>query len=164
MAMSDGKPSLDFYIRNLSTVVRNINDQKLVVFGITNQQARLLGAIRRSLFDGVNISRKYLEDIMGLRGPSVTSLLNGLEKNQFIVRHTAKGDGRAMQIRVTEKGDKIIDEINQVFAETEQQMLAGMTEEEKEAFTALLHKALVNISPDYAKTVWPTDESSNTIN
>ncbi len=155
MTMRDGHPSPDFYIRNLATAIRLINDQKLLEFGITNQQARLLGAIRRSLFDGVNISRKYLEDMMGLRGPSVTSLLNGLEKNGFIIRYTAKDDGRAMQISVTEKGDKIVDEINQVFAETEQQLLSGMTEDEKDKFTALLHKALVNISPDYAKADLP---------
>lgn len=159
MPTRDGNPSPDFYIRNLATAIRLINDQKLLAFGITNQQARLLGAIRRSLFDGVNINRKYLEELMGLRGPSVTSLLNGLEKNGFITRYTAKEDGRAMKISVTEKGDQIIDEINQVFADTEHQLLSGMAEGEKKTFIALLHRALVNISPDYAKTDLPDDVS-----
>ena len=157
MPMRDGHPSPDFYIRNLATAIRLINDQKLLEFGITNQQARLLGAIRRSLFDGVTISRKYLEELMGLRGPSVTSLLNGLEKNGFIVRYTAKEDGRAIQISVTEKGDRIIDAINQVFVETEEQLLSGMADEEKEMFTSLLHRALVNVSPEYAKADFPDD-------
>lgn len=157
MAMRDGHPNPEFYIRNLATAIRLINDQKLLAFHITNQQARLLGAIRRSLYEGANISRKYLEDLMGLRGPSVTSLLNGLEKNGFIIRYTAKDDGRAMQISVTEKGNQIIEDINQVFADTEQQLLSGMTADEKKAFTALLHKALANISPEYAKTDIPRD-------
>ena len=157
MLIKDGHPSPDFYIRNLATATRLINDQKLLAFGITNQQARLLGAIRRSLFDEVNISRKYLENLMGLRGPSVTSLLNGLEKNQFIVRYTAKEDGRAMQIRVTEKGDKIIDEINQVFAATEQQLLSDMTEAEQDTFMNLLHRALVNISSEHVTDDRPND-------
>ena len=150
--MRGGNPSPDFYIRNLATAIRLVNDQKLLAFGITNQQARLLGAIRRSLFDGVNISRKYLEDLMGIRGPSVTNLLNGLEKNGFIVRHASQEDGRAMEIHVTGKGDKIIDEINQVFKDTEEQLFLGMTEEEKTMFTVFLQKALANISPDYAKS------------
>lgn len=157
MPMRDGHPSPDFYIRNLATAIRLINDQKLLRFGITNQQARLLGAIRRSLFDGVTISRKYLEELMGLRGPSVTSLLNGLEKNGFIVRYTAKEDGRAIQISVTEKGDRIIDEINQVFVETEEQLLSGMGDAEREMFTSLLHRALANVSPEYAKADSPDD-------
>jgi len=147
---TDGKPSPDFYIRNIATSLRYINDQELSKFGITNQQARLLGAIRRSLYDGVNISRKYLEDLMGLRGPSVTSLLNGLEKKGFIIRYTAQDDGRAMQIKVTEKGEQIMAEVNQFLISTEERLLFGMTEDEKLLFYNLLHKAFVNISPEYA--------------
>lgn len=155
MSLKGGQPSPEFYIRNLSTAIRLINDQKLLEFDITNQQARLLGAIRRSLFDGIKISRKYLEDLMGLRGPSVTSLLNGLERNHFIIRYTAEDDGRAMQIQVTEKGDKIVDQINQVFAETENQLLFGMTEEERNIFIILLHKALINVSSEYSEAELP---------
>ncbi|ACV64126.1 transcriptional regulator, MarR family [Desulfofarcimen acetoxidans DSM 771] len=157
MLKRGGKPSPDFYIRNIAIALRCIEDQKLSEFGITNQQARLLGAIRRSLFDGANMSRKYLEDLMGLRGPSVTSLLNGLEKNGFIIRYAAQDDGRAMQIKVTEKGDKIIDDINQVFLDTEKQLFSGMAEDEKEMFITLLYKALANVSTDFAKEEPPNN-------
>jgi len=147
---TDGKPSPDFYIRNIATSLRYINDKELSEFGITNQQARLLGAIRRSLYDGVNISRKFLEDLMGLRGPSVTSLLNGLEKKGFIIRYTAQDDGRAMQIKVTEKGERIMTGVNQFLIATEKRLLSGMTEDEKVLFVNLLHKAFLNISPNHA--------------
>lgn len=84
------KPSADFYIQSIALSLRYMNDQKLEEFGITNQQARLLGGISSSLYDGANISRKFLEDMMQLKGPSVTSLLNGLEKNGFIIRYSVK--------------------------------------------------------------------------
>jgi DNA-binding MarR family transcriptional regulator len=155
MFISDGKPSPEFYIRKIAVSLRCVNDQKLSEFGITNQQARLLGAIRRSLYDGVNISRKFLEDLMGLRGSSVTSLLNGLEKNGFIIRHTAQDDGRAMQIKVTEKGEQIMAEVNQVLIDTEERLLSNMTEDEKALFAELLHKAFVSITPDYAHAELP---------
>ena len=139
-------PSTDFYIQSIALSLRYMNDQKLEEFGITNQQARLLGGISSSLYDGVNISRKFLEDMMQLKGPSVTSLLNGLEKKGFIVRYSREDDGRAMNIKVTEKGDKVLVALRDVFKSTEQQLHSGMVPEEQEQFLMLLQKAHDNLS------------------
>lgn len=139
-------PSADFYIQSISLSLRYMNDQKLEEFGITNQQARLLGGISRSLTDGANISRKFMEDMMQLKGPSVTSLLNGLEKNGFIIRYSREDDGRAMNIKITEKGDKVLEALRNVFKSTEQQLHNGMTPEEQEQFLMLLKKAHDNLS------------------
>ncbi|MDR7814042.1 MarR family winged helix-turn-helix transcriptional regulator [Lacrimispora sp.] len=140
------KPSADFYIQSIALSLRYMNDQKLEEFGITNQQARLLGGISSSLYDGVNISRKFLEDMMQLKGPSVTSLLNGLEKNGFIIRYSREDDGRAMNIKVTEKGDKVLEALCDIFKSTEQQLHSGMTPAEQEQFLMLLQKAHDNLS------------------
>ncbi|WP_313180222.1 MarR family winged helix-turn-helix transcriptional regulator [Lacrimispora sp.] len=140
------KPSADFYIQSIALSLRYMNDQKLEEFGITNQQARLLGGISSSLYDGANISRKFLEDMMQLKGPSVTSLLNGLEKNGFIIRYSREDDGRAMNIKVTEKGDKVLEALRDVFKSTEQQLHSGMTTAEQEQFLMLLQKAHDNLS------------------
>jgi len=145
-----GKPDVDFYIQSLALSLRYTNDQKLEEYDITNQQARLLGGICRSLYDGVNISRKFLEDMMQLKGPSVTSLLNGLEKNGFIVRCSNKDDGRAMNIKVTEKGEQVLAVLRIVFESTEQQILFDMTPAEQEQFIALLQKAHSNLSREMA--------------
>jgi len=139
-------PSADFYIQSIALSLRYMNDQKLEEFGITNQQARLLGGISSSLYDGVNISRKFLEDMMQLKGPSVTSLLNGLEKKGFIIRYSREDDGRAMNIKVTEKGDKVLEALRDVFKSTEQQLHSGMTPAEQEQFLMLLQKAHDNLS------------------
>ncbi|MFV0242428.1 MAG: MarR family winged helix-turn-helix transcriptional regulator [Lacrimispora sphenoides] len=140
------KPSADFYIQSIALSLRYMNDQKLEEFGITNQQARLLSGISNSLYEGVNISRKYLEDMMQLKGPSVTSLLNGLEKNGFIIRYSREDDGRAMNIKVTEKGDKVLEALRDIFKSTKQQLHSGMTPAEQEQFLMLLQKAHDNLS------------------
>ncbi len=57
---------------------------------------------------------------MQLKGPSVTSLLNGLEKNGFIIRYSREDDGRTMNIKVTEKCDKVLEALREVFKRTEQ--------------------------------------------
>lgn len=140
------KPGADFYIQSIALSLRYMNDQKLEEFGITNQQARLLGGISSSLYGGANISRKFLEDMMQLKGPSVTSLLNGLEKKDFIIRYSREDDGRAMNIKVTEKGDKVLDALRDIFKSTEQQLHSGMTPAEQEQFLMLLQKAHDNLS------------------
>ena len=123
--------SIDFCIKNIGQGIKYTNDKKLAEYELTNQQGRLLGAIFNGLRDGKNLNRKYLEDVMELKGPSVTSLLNSLEKNGFILRLATKEDGRARQIIVTEKGKQLVDEMEEVFEATEQKLLNGMTKTEK---------------------------------
>ncbi|RFZ78007.1 MarR family transcriptional regulator [Lacrimispora amygdalina] len=73
----------DFYIKNIAHVLRYKNDQKLAAYDITEPQARLLGHIDGAQRSGKEISRRYLSGAMQISGPSVTSLLNSLEKNGF---------------------------------------------------------------------------------
>ena len=137
----------DFHIRNLAHALRYVNERKLAEFGLTSPQARLLGAIddgRRVLETGVN--RKYLEETTLLKGPSITSLLNGLEKSGFIRRSPNAHDARNTDIEITAKGNGLLGELRRFFIETESLMLQGMTEVEKEIFLHLLEKAGTNLS------------------
>ena len=138
--------SIDFCIKNIGQGIKYTNDKKLAEYELTNQQGRLLGAIFNGLRDGKNLNRKYLEDVMELKGPSVTSLLNSLEKNGFILRLATKEDGRARQIIVTEK--QRVDEMEEVFEATEQKLLNGMTKTEKTELKRLLMMVYENISKD----------------
>jgi DNA-binding MarR family transcriptional regulator len=140
--------SYEYYIRAIAYGMRYANDQNLAARGITNQQARLLGDIHDQLEGGSEISRKSLSAAMGLSGPSVTSLLNGLEKNGFIVRRPGDGDGRTMRIVVTAKARKLIDETENVFAETERKLLKDFTDGQKKAFLRMLRKAHGNMGID----------------
>ena len=140
--------SIDFCIKNIGQGIKYTNDKKLAEYELTNQQGRLLGAIFNGLRDGKNLNRKYLEDVMELKGPSVTSLLNSLEKNGFILRLATKEDGRARQIIVTENGKQLVDEMEEVFEATEQKLLNGMTKTEKTELKRLLMMVYENISKD----------------
>ena len=140
--------SIDFCMKNIGQGIKYTNDKKLAEYELTNQQGRLLGAIFNGLRDGKNLNRKYLEDVMELKGPSVTSLLNSLEKNGFILRLATKEDGRARQIIVTEKGKQLVDEMEEVFEATEQKLLNGMTKTEKTELKRLLMMVYENISKD----------------
>jgi MarR family transcriptional repressor of mepA len=136
----------DLYIRNIARTVNYKQDEELKPYGITNQQASLLGAIHRFLELEKDIARKDLEMIMNLKGPSITSLLNGLDKKGFISRTAGAEDGRTMQLRMTEKGAALIERLQQIFRDSQHQLLLGMTVEEMEMFQKLLKQAYANVS------------------
>ncbi len=136
----------DFYIREIGRSMKYNNDQKLFDDNITNQQARLLGEIYSRIINNQEISRLILSDLMNLSGPSVTSLLNGLEKNGFIVRHVGSKDERTIIIEITSKAQKLIDKSNDVFRETEEKLLHNFSDKEKRIFLELLEKAYINMS------------------
>ncbi|WP_130891905.1 MarR family winged helix-turn-helix transcriptional regulator [Fusobacterium ulcerans] len=136
----------DFYIREIGHNIKYTNDRKLLDHNITNQQARLLGEIYNRLTNNLEISRLILSNLMNLSGPSVTSLLNGLEKNGFIIRHPGSEDERTIIIEITSKAQKLIDKSNDIFKETEKKLLYNFSNEEKKIFLKLLEKAYLNMS------------------
>lgn len=137
----------EFYIHHIALSLRYRNDEQLSKYGITNRQARLLARIWRGQRDGAEVSRRYLEESMLLKGPSITSLLNGLERGGFISRSAHEADGRAMTIEMTEKGQGLVMALQPVFDGTERRLLAGFSGAERETFLALLEKALENVFP-----------------
>jgi MarR family transcriptional repressor of mepA len=135
----------EFYLRNIGHAMRQIADLKLIPYDITNQQARLLGDINDRLRKDKQICQKDLEGIMNLRGSSITSLLQGLEKKGFIVRSSSNEDSRAKQLHITEKGTKLIDEMDKIFQTNESLLLQGMTEDEKKTYQRLLKISYENL-------------------
>lgn len=150
MLRSCKEESLGYYIRNISHELYYMGDQTLKSLEITNQQGRLLSIIYDSINDGTEISRRFLEDVMHLKGPSVTSILRGLEEKGYIIRTTRKDDGRAMVLSVTDKGKKLVKEVRSVFNETERTLQCGLSEEEKHTLIELLAK-VCNGLPEESK-------------
>lgn len=135
----------EFYLRNIVHSIKNLADAKLVPYDITNQQARLLGGINRQLNYDRKFCQKDLERAMNLRGSSITSLLQGLERKGFIIRSSGDEDGRTKQLSITEKGTELINEMQEVFKEVESLLLKGMTTEEKETYKRLLKISYQNL-------------------
>lgn len=132
-------------IRHLGITIHYVNDQRLAPYGITMQQAGLLGAIAHGLEHKAEITRRYLEELTELKGPTITGLLKKLEENGFIVRGTSPADGRAMNIAMTEKGSTMLSTFSTLLGTGEQRLLSGLTEIEKGLLKDLLLKVRQNI-------------------
>lgn len=138
-------PPHDFYIKNIAHVLRYKNDQRLAAYDITEPQVRLLGHIDGAQKYNQEINRRYLSMAMQISGPSVTSLLNSLEKNGFIIRRSGNEDGRTITIELTEKSQKLLSEMSGILSEITDEMLTGFSEEEKTVYLNFLKRTFENL-------------------
>lgn len=133
------------YLKNIVQKLREINDHLLYEYGLNTSQGMLLGIINRSLEENIEINRKFLEETMGISGPSVTNLLNRLEGMGFILRENSVIDGRNLNIAVTEKTKELIDKMGKTFDISEALLTKNMSDAEKAMFLSLLSRAYENV-------------------
>ena len=144
--MKDETTSCSYYIRNIAHLMANMQNRCLTMFGLTNQQARILMYIDKNIRKQRNIKRKDLETFLNLKCSSVTSLMHGLEKNGFIERSQSSKDARRKELILTSKARALVEQMDLVFEATDNQLQEGMTEEEKMTFRLLLGIAHNNIN------------------
>lgn len=134
-----------FYIKGIARGSRYKTEKHLAEYGVTQPQSALLLVLHDSIKSGEKINRKYLQEMMQLSGPTVTGLLDGLEKKDIIKRNINELDKRALDIVITPSGLELIDKIQSVMAEQEQVIVQGMSPDERKIFYELLKKAYSNV-------------------
>ncbi|MFB5760635.1 MarR family winged helix-turn-helix transcriptional regulator [Paenibacillus medicaginis] len=139
------------YIKHIAQKVREILDQLLKNHGLNSSQAILLSHIHQSIEENVEVNRKFLEKTMALSGPSVTNLLNGLEKSGFIIRSSNPADGRNLRVEITAKAKQFLDERSDAFSKSEELITEGMSDAEKAMFASLLTRAFENVEKHLSK-------------
>lgn len=134
-----------YYIRNIAHTIMCMQDKCLLHYGLTNQQARLLKEIVNLSKKKKVFGRRDFEKSLNLKGPSVTSLLHGLEKKKLIETAASDKDARRKNFIPTEEGKKLIKNMDVVFKATENQLTDRLTNEEIVKFKEYLEIALENM-------------------
>lgn len=116
-------------------------NQKLGVSGV---QGRIIGYVRceskkRDVF------QKDIEEHFELRGSSVTSTLQNLEKMGFIVRESIPTDQRLKRIVLTKKALDIHNQITKNIEQVEKEAFSSISKEEEQLLSNLLERILNNI-------------------
>lgn len=127
-----------FYFRSIFHNIKRSIDTYLKPYDLSSQQARILGFIYENQKNGVHLCQTDVEDLMGITGASVTSLLQGLEKKGFIRRVTSSTDERTKELTLAPKGEELINKFITIFNETEKKIMQGMTDEQKDSYLQLL--------------------------
>lgn len=89
-------------------------------YNILYMEAHLLLSIDESC--GISEPTKLSESLL-IPKQSITSLLDKLEKKEYIIRTHSAEDRRKINITLTENGKKIVDTIRHAFDLTEQEIL-----------------------------------------
>lgn len=87
------------------------------------------------------LSQRELSKKMNLTPPTITSVIQKMEKLEYIRRKPDEKDQRILRLCVTEKGKAFIDDICRVGKQIEEMVFRGMSMEE----TLLLKRLLVQV-------------------
>jgi MarR family multiple gene transcriptional regulator MgrA len=83
---------------------------------------------------------------LGLSQSTIAGLLKRLEEKGLISRYTDGSDGRRSVIQLTSTGLALEEYLQGIAVQTGNIMLNGMSDEEQNEFSRLLHTALTNMN------------------
>ena len=118
-------------------------DERLSPLGLT--QARWLVLMHLSRMDGEAL-QKELAFIVGVEGPTLVRVLDGLERMGLVQRLGVEGDKRARLIRLTPRADGVISDIMRIGTKLRGEALAGISDEDLENFFRVLNVILANLA------------------
>ncbi len=119
-------------------------DRKLTCFELTSIQSRILCFIldeeeKRDIF------QKDIEEEFDLRAPTVTSIIQNLEKTNYVKRINALNDQRLKKIVLTNKAYEIVLKIKKIMDETEEETFANLSASESAMLNKIISKINKNI-------------------
>ena len=71
---------------------------------------------------------------------NMTSLLDKLEKKEYVRRETVKGDRRVYEVHLTEQGKRILEKVEKVYVEKVEEIMASVSIAESKTMSRLLEK------------------------
>lgn len=85
-------------------------------------------------------SQIQLAKAIGIEQPSLVRTLDQLEEKGLISRQTCANDRRAKRIKLTEKAEPLINQMEDVIGKTRDEILAGVSKQEVETLLNLIRK------------------------
>ena len=114
------------------------------LFALLNVIGAREGAIQQELGSALGIDRS-----------TMVSLIDQLESAGLATRRASATDRRAREIAITPKGRRLLQRSRRMISETEDEVLAGLTAEERSGLVSLLRRALESAP---AQPLWTAQE------
>lgn len=110
-------------------------------FGISGSQWGVLRALLRAETDGHDGMRVTdLSEKLLIRPPSVTGVVDRLERAGLVLRDTAAEDLRVKRVRLTARGRRVVEQVRAVYADQVDSLLGGLNAAEQSEFQRLLDR------------------------
>ena len=140
--MRKNTPYSDLF-QTIGIKIKRKADDQVNELGLNAQQGRVIGYIYEHQDEG--LIQKNLADVFNRRDATITSMLKGLEKNGYIVRKIPANNERQKNLYVLPKGEQVIQDIEQMFATVENEIVKSLTDEEQATLMRLLTKVNQNL-------------------
>ena len=137
------KERLSILIKKTALAVEKKTNKALSEIELTNAQFRILLMLYHKQHR--EIRQIDIEIAFGMTNPTVTGILNYLEKKDLIMRRENPKDKRSKIISLTSHAFDIIPEIFDYADEIEEQVVKSLTLMEREQLGAILQKIMKNI-------------------
>ncbi len=131
-------------IHNIDKNLLKLYNRRLSKYKLTMQQSVTILFIANS--DKEKIYQIDIEKYLGLKNPSVTSLIKNLISNGYVYRVKDEDDGRYYHLHLTEKSLSIKDDIAKTIYDINEYIESILPKDEFDTLTSLLVKVtnLVN--------------------
>ncbi len=110
---------------------------------LTDMQSRIIGFLHRRRED--DVFQKDIEKEFSIRRPTVTILLQTMERKSLIKRDAVSYDARLKKVRLTPKAEELVNSSEQEMLRFEKMLSANISEEEMACFFRVTEKIRENL-------------------
>lgn len=135
---------VDILLKRANLQFERMANQALAPHGLTHTQFRVLKLLHRE--PPLTVRQADIEQFFSMTNPTVTGILNNLQRKGLIVRVTNPQDGRSKVIGLTGKANELLPALAPLNAALEAELTRNLTPEERRQLLALLQK-LVGCAP-----------------
>ena len=134
--------SVGWLLNNAARLSARRLSGKLAGYNVTPPQWGVLVALWEQ--DGLSLSELAKRSFFD--GPTMTGIVDRLEKANLVERRRDSSDRRVISVYLTEEGRTLQAQLPTLSDEANQEALAGLSDEETERFVATLRKIIANLS------------------
>lgn len=133
-------------LTKLFILIGNINRSNGSIYNISQSQIKILSFIGQRLSEGKAVFQKDIESEFGLKGSSVSSILNTLEKNQWIRRESVDFDARLKSIVFSDMAEVVMKHLQELYDIFDYYIKENLSDAELIVFTQCIDKITNSIT------------------
>ncbi|WP_374529258.1 MarR family winged helix-turn-helix transcriptional regulator [Novosphingobium sp.] len=133
--------NIGYLLGDRSRLLRRAFDERVRALGVTGPQARLLFYLTRN--EGEN--QGFYAEELDVEPITLCRMVDRLEESGMIERRRSPADRRAWQLFLTESSRNKIPEMRECIDQLLEEMLAGISPDERDEFARILTAIGVNL-------------------
>jgi DNA-binding MarR family transcriptional regulator len=128
-----------------ATCIKKQGTEFLAQFNITAVQLNLMMMLGHQADESGGLSQARLSEMMLVNRANVTSLIDRMEKADFVVRTPADGDRRYNIIKLTKKGKAMLKKVEPLYAKEVTRIMSPLSGAEQKKLVGMLERVRENM-------------------